>query len=130
VWISGPGDYLLDGNTLFGGAGQEMRPDLLLHGNALFAFDAPDPTRLTLTGNRFLDSEGPAILLDGATATLSGTDNTWSGNPVDLWQQRCEGVEPPIGFIEAPNIEICPEETLATITLEFDTFLEEGELIE
>ena len=121
------GSYALSGNTLSGGAGQNLSPNVHVHGDAVFTtggVTAWDGERgLLLEDNTFQDSAGAGVFLDGSSAYLSG--NTYIGNAVDLWQQDCEGVPLPIGLEEAPVVEMCPEYDRITAPLEFHLVLEE-----
>ena len=94
VWLDGEGSYLLENNDLSGSEGIEVG-GWPLHGNALFAMgvDAWDgETGLYLSGNTFQDAEEVGVFLHGASATLS--DNTWSGNTLDVIQQDCSTITP------------------------------------
>jgi hypothetical protein len=122
VWLDGPGSYRLVDNTLSGGPGFAPWAGAWWHGDSLFATDGEqvgdDDTGLLLDGNTFQDGRH-GVFLDGVTATLA--DNTWSGNEIDLWQQRCEETGPlaedQVGG--AATTRICLEGSRLTATLEF-----------
>ena len=93
VWLDGQGTYDLHGNTLSGSEGT-LLGSWPAHGNAVFAergvtaWDGANGLRLT--DNSFDGATEIAVLLDGASASLTG--NTWSDNGGDVWQQRCDGI--------------------------------------
>ena len=125
-WSFDDGSYTLTGNTLAGGAGQDLNPNIHVHGDAVFAADvsAWDGERgLLLENNTFRDSAGAGVFLDGSSALLSS--NSYIDNAVDLWQQDCEGVPLPMGMEEAAVVELCPEYDRITAPLEFHLVLEE-----
>ncbi len=110
VWLDATGEFSITDNTLTGGTGLE-HDGLILHGNALYAGEGiqawDGESGLLLMDNLFQDSADPAVLLDGSSASLSG--NTYLGNVVDLSQQQCDGLDPPDGYQEATNLDLCPE---------------------
>lgn len=129
VYLDGPGSYRLDGADLSGGAGWELAPGRALHGDAVFAAGAVGPWAddqgLSIAGCTLRDSAGAGVFLDGASATLS--DNTWSGNAVDLVQQGCGddtvGVE---GVEGAPSTALCPATQRLVVPLEMTMTLQDA----
>ena len=113
VWLDGQGSYDLERNLLSGSDGVD-RDGWILHGNAVFAergVTAWDgASGLRLSGNTFDGASEVAVLLDGAASDLDG--NLFSGNGVDLRQQRCSGI---VALTEVdPDWEICPDGDLLT----------------
>jgi hypothetical protein len=134
VYIKGAGTYRLAGNTLAGGDGLAVDPDLWSHGDAVLvttgedipgAWNEEEQVGLLLEGNAFSDSAGAGVFLDGASATLSG--NTYDGNTVDLVRQACGNTEAPEGLEDEPltTSELCPDYDYPTQDLELTTYLEE-----
>ena len=108
VWLDGQGAYDIQGNALFGSEGVDD-DGWALHGNAVFAergVTAWDgASGLRLSANTLDGASEVAMLLDGASAELDG--NIFSGNGVELWQQRCDDI---VAVAEGdPDWEICPE---------------------
>jgi hypothetical protein len=71
-------------------------------------------TGLNLVHNAFEGTSEIAVLLDASSATLDG--NTWSGDGVDVWQQRCDETT---GLTESePDFdggwEVCPDGNVLT----------------
>ncbi len=136
VWVDGPSAVELRGCELRGGDGvvytYPSGETLRLHGDAVYATGGigawDGASGLLLEANQLLDSAGPAVFLDGASATLEG--NTFAGNGVDLLQQACAGVAPPDGHEEAPAAELCPAYDWPTVAVAFDAYLVEHDPIE
>lgn len=125
VWLDGPGSYDVHDNALSGSEGVE-RAGRVLHGNAVFAERGvaawDGVSGLRLAGNLLSDADPVAVLLDGATATL--TDNTWSGNAVDVWQQGCADTTPltDADLAGVPGWTRCPDhDRLVDFAIRFDT---------
>ncbi len=94
VWIDGSGSYDIEDNALSGSAGVNDH-GTTIHGNAVFAengvtaWDEDAETGLLLAANTFSGASEIGVLLDDASATLTG--NAWSENGQDLRQQLCDG---------------------------------------
>jgi len=113
VWLDGDGTYLLEDNDLSGSDPFDLR-GRPIHGNAVFAergVTAWDGTTgLSLVGNRLHGVTDVAVLLDASSASLDG--NTFEGNGVDVWQQRCDGVAQLVS--PEPDWVVCDGGTLLT----------------
>jgi len=131
LWLAGTGAYQIDGVLLDDHPGVEhTNPQggtLLFHGDAVYAtggITAWDGSLgLHIANSTLSGCGGPALFLDGASATLQG--NLYSGNALDLLQQACDGVDPPDGYGEAPTYELCPQYDELTQELFFDVFFNE-----
>ncbi len=125
LWLAAPGAYRVTGSDVAGSAGVDGAG--VLHGNAVYATGGIPPwdgaSGLYLGGTWFHDAVGVAVLLDGAAATLD--DNTWSGNGVDLVQQRCDGVAAVDGIDAVPNADVCPSTDRLIATLSYSITLED-----
>ncbi len=115
LWLLGPnGSYDLDGVVIDDHPGVEVPAPLagrlLFHGDALYATGGIPPwdgaAGLRVAGTTMSGCGGPAVFLDGASALLDG--NTYGGNALDLLQQDCAGIDPPVGHEEAGTAELCP----------------------
>lgn len=108
LYVDASGAVRVDGGAIRGGT----PPDggvTFPRGNGIFATGATPwdgAAGLLLSGVLVADSSGGGLFLDAASATLQGT--SWSGNPVDVVQQRCDGVAPVVGVEEAGTTELCP----------------------
>ena len=113
VWLDGQGSYDVQRNTLSGSEGVEAGNGRF-HGNAVFAEHGvtawDDASGLRLWENTFEGASEVAVLLDGASAELDG--NAFSGNGIDLWQQRCDDIVPLSE--EDLDWEVCPDGNLLT----------------
>ena len=131
VWLSGDGSYRLVGNDLAGGVGLELAT-INVHGDAVFAMNGvttwDGASGLLLQDNTLRDSSGAGILLDASSATQAG--NSYVNNTTDLVQQRCDGVEPPMGYEEAPVVELCPDFDRVVVDFDFQLRLEDGETLQ
>jgi hypothetical protein len=127
VWLSGPGSFRLQDNTLQGGEG-ETRGTLVRCGDAVYARDGATAwdgaTGLYLEGNTLRDGNGAGLFLDGATATLAGND--WDANKVDIVAQGGSCAVPPEGMdAEAVgSTELCPTWDYSTCSDEFELYME------
>jgi len=128
VVLSGPADIDLRRNTLLGGVGVALREDLVVMGNAVLAADGIGADDLLLSGNLLASGAGPALFLHGASATLDGETNLWSGDGDAIWQQHCDGVAPPDDYRVAPSAVICPEEERPVLPIGLDIMLEDLEV--
>ncbi len=121
LWFDGPGTYTVIGAPIAGGTGVSRGPHTL-HGNAIVAMngvvaaDGPDLAGLYVESCTLYDAVGPAILLDGSGMTQR--DNAWSGNAIDLLQQRCASITPlsPSDVADLPRASLCPEGAILTET--------------
>jgi len=126
VWLSGQGSYSLSGNTIQGGEGW-TRESLTKCGDAVYAGEGvtawDGSSGLLLENNELLDGLGAGLLLDNASATLSG--NSYAGNAVDLVMQGGECETPPDGYEEEAigSAELCPAYDYATCGDEFALYL-------
>lgn len=133
VWLTVPGAYQVVGNDLTGGPGQDPYDWVHLHGDAVYVtggvgpWDESGQTGLLLGENTLRDSDGTAIFLDGASATLR--NNVVVDNVTDLVQQRCEGVPlvPEAEQVGLSVIELCPDPNRSTVALELALVLLETE---
>jgi hypothetical protein len=122
VWIEDGDSVIVEGNTLDASSSD---PGASAHGNALFArsisiWDDDARTGLLASGNELIGTIGPAVLLDGASATLDG--NTWiGGEGLDLLQQNCLDYPAPVGLDASVQAELCPE--VQGLTYQLDWFL-------
>ena len=107
VHITGPATVELTDNDLFGGTSTRA---VWPAGTAVYA-RGTGLSDLVLSGNELRDSEGAAVFLDGATATLNA--NLYNGNQRDVVQQLCDASIPePAGMADEPFSippELCPE---------------------
>ncbi len=117
VWLDGPGAYDIESNTLSGSSGVTIGAGVV-NGNAVFAENGvtawDGSTGLLLVANRLSGASAVSVLLDGASATVSG--NTWSTNTVDLRQQLCSGVTPLTSddILGVPSALVCPADNVLT----------------
>ena len=131
LWLDGAGSYTIRDSTLVGGYGEEIEhfdgTSTTLHGDAVVATSGAEG--LWLENNRIQGAVRAGVLLDGSTAWLSG--NTYSDNATDLVWQDCAGVEEPADLDEVPSYDDrCTTSTLPIAPLEFNYWLEEGEIRE
>ncbi len=109
AWLAGGGSYRLEDNRISGSAalphGATTRCGDGVFAAAVEAWD--DVDGLLLSGNTVADNQGSGLFLDDAHALLS--DNTWTGNPSDLWLQGDACMSPRAEYAEVPTHEICPE---------------------
>ncbi len=123
VFLKGYGSYQILDSDLEGGTALDW-PDIWPVGNAIFATERvrawDGENGLLVEGCTLHDSEGGAVFLDGASATL--LDNTWSNNTLDLIQQRCDGLDAPEGADEVPDRQVCPETEGSTRRVETADF--------
>ena len=110
VWLGAPGSYWIANNTISGSVGISLN-GIPAHGNAIYAGAGIEPwdgdSGLLLMNNTFQHAADPAVLLDGASASL--VDNIYQGNVVDLAQQACGLLAPPDGYLEAGTLDLCPD---------------------
>jgi hypothetical protein len=113
VWLDGPGEYQLRGNTLHGSEGF-LLGEWQVHGNALFATNGIEPwsgfTGLLVEGNTFRDATDVGMLLHGATGRF-GDGNVFRNNGIDLIQQRCAETEPIRQVPPEIEADVCPYRT-------------------
>jgi hypothetical protein len=113
VWLDGPGEYQLRGNTLRGSEGFPLG-DWQVHGNALFATNGIEPwsgfTGLLVEDNIFRDAADVGMLLHGATGRF-GDGNVFRNNGIDLIQQRCVESEPIRQVPPEIEADVCPYRT-------------------
>ena len=136
LWLDGDGSYSIRNSTLVAGNGMELEyPDgttTVQHGDAVVAtggVTAWDGTSgLLLEGNEIRDAPRAGVLLDASSATL--TDNTFTGNDIDLIWQACVGIEEPSGLSGVPVVDYCPTYNHHIAPLEFNLYLEEAEPLE
>lgn len=130
VYLVGGGAFRFTDNT-FEGTDGSSRADTWPRGNGIFATEGVYAWSdfanrgLLLQGNAFSDAGGGAVFLDRSSAALTG--NTFQANWVDLWQQRCSGVESP-SFTEPLNTELCPTYDKAVEYLTLELVYEEPEI--
>jgi hypothetical protein len=122
VWVEGVGAWSFTDADLSGSGGVPTVAGAILHGNAVFARGGVPAwdgrSGLQLRDSRLHGAAGHAVLLDAASASLTGV--TWEANHVDLRQQRCTGVEPVSE--PDPGWEVCPPDAVLTDTsIGFDT---------
>jgi len=126
VYLRDEGTYQLIDNTIIGGDGSSRADEgTWPRGNAVFAdgdiaaWDEDDGSGLRIEANTLKDSAGGAVFLNGAAAWL--TTNSFDGNALDVWQQRC-GADPPEPVIDdTSDTLLCPHE-------QFDVYVEEMHL--
>lgn len=127
VWIVGEGSHRIEGATIVGGPGEEVG-GARLGGQAIIAVEgggAWDGAQgLLVTGTTLSGSDGPAVLLDGATATLNG--NAWVDNGVDVVQQGCPA-DPPEVDADASLI-LCPAYDLLLPPLDYEIQLVDADV--
>lgn len=107
AWFQGKGVWNITNSVLVGGVGVEVRPELILHGNALFASGGAEAT---LSNVEARDAR-VALLLDGASADLS--DVRFVNNALDMQVQACDAG----GTTDIPNgatANVCPADSLMT----------------
>jgi len=129
--VEGAGAYSIRDSTLVGGDGLELEyPDgtsVLQYGDAVVATAgvlAWDGTSgLLLETNEIQQALRAGVLLDASSATL--TNNSFSGNAVDLLWQDCAGVDEPAGLDDVPVVEYCPQYNEHVSTVEFDMYFDE-----
>lgn len=125
LWLAAPGSYRVTGSDLAGSAGVDGAG--LLHGNAVYATGGigawDGATGLSLTDSVIHDAVGVGVLLDGASATLSG--DTWTDNGVDLVQQGCAGVAAVDGIEAVPQTDVCPATDRLVADLSYSITLED-----
>ncbi len=100
LWLTGPGQWSVVDADLMGGGGVELS-GVTLNGNAVYATGGAE---LTVDGGWMRHSQ-TALLLDGATATVS--DTVFEDNRVDVRQQGCEGVDP-VTVPDGVAVDRCP----------------------
>jgi len=131
VHLAGQGSYALSGNTIHGGEGWS-RESLSKCGDAVYAGDGvtawDGSWGLLLEGNELLDGLGAGLLLNNASASLSG--NSYADNAVDLVSQGADCATPPEGYEEEAigSAELCPAYDYATCGDEFALYLTLEEL--
>lgn len=122
VWLEGPGSYTLDGLEVQGGEGLEQAPGVWVHGDGLVALDL-GPGSLTLASPFLHQARGAGLLLDSATAALTGA--SLADNGVDLAWQRCEGLSEPALLPPGISMEWCPERHRPVLSWEVEPLLTE-----
>jgi hypothetical protein len=122
AWFAGDGAWRLQDVTIAAGPGVEVRPGLRLHGNAIYATGTA-----SWDGSRGLGVEGgalsgatQAVFLDAGSATVDGV--AFSGNDVDVWQQRCDGVAA-VDVIGAASVTSCPDYDLLVMPLDYSDWM-------
>lgn len=108
AWLVGDGAWRWTDVTLGGGPGVPLGAEVVVHGNAIFGQGtrAWDGTRgLEVQGGSLGDAR-VGVLLDDASASFSGV--SWTGNTLDLQQQRCDGDPGPLPAETAATTRICP----------------------
>lgn len=130
IWISGPGLYDIEGNTLSGAVGVPIRDDLNVHGNGVYADggDWGEASQLVLADNRFAENVGVSVFLDGASAALDG--NRFEDAGLGVLQQRCGSVAPPTGLAAVPSSDICPAADALALSFLFSFYMAEAEAVE
>jgi hypothetical protein len=122
AWFDGDGAWTLEDVTIAGGPGVELRPGLRLHGNAVYATGTAswDGERgLRIAGGALTDAT-QAIFLDAGSATVDGV--VFSGNDVDVWQQRCDGVAA-VDVIGSASVTSCPDYDLLVMPLDYSDWM-------
>ncbi len=127
VWLDGTGVYDLDGDILSGSGGVLLQ-GWPAHGNAVFAHHGvgawDGTTGLRIANSSFTDAAMVSVVLDGAGAALEG--NSWSGNTLDVLQQRCTAGTVPLSdemLQGVPAWQRCPDgNRLFDDSVHFDTF--------
>jgi len=131
VWLSGQGSYSFSDNTIHGGEGW-TRESLCKCGDAVYAREGvmawDGSSGLLLENNELLNGRGAGLLLDNASATLSG--NSYADNAVDLVTQGADCATPPVGYDDEAigSAELCPAYDYAACRDEFTLRLTLGEL--
>ena len=133
LWLDGDGSYSITNSTLVGGYGHELfypnGTSSIFHGDGIVAtggVSAWDGSQgLLLQGNEFRDAYRAGVLLDGSSAELS--ENTPTGNPIDVIWQDCDGIDEPAGLSHVPVVDHCPVYNHHIAPLEFNLFLDDGE---
>jgi len=126
VWLSGQGSYSFSDNAIHGGEGWS-RESLTKCGDAVYAGEGvtawDGSAGLLLENNDLLDGLGAGLILDGASATLSG--NHYADNDVDLITQGASCATLPEGYENETigSAEICPTHDYATCGDEFSLVL-------
>ncbi len=117
LWAEEAGTAVLDAVDIAPATGFALRPEFAVHGNGIFARGAS--TTLDVRSATIATDTAPAILLDGANASLSGV--VTSGGGVPLWQQGCA-----TGRVTAlPDAVLCPADELLTLALTYSVQLAE-----
>ena len=120
LWFDGPGAYHITDSDVSGSPGVQLREGLVVHGNAVYAQAGAVPT---LTRDSFHGAD-IAVLLDGAGALFDAT--TFANNRIDVRQQTCVGGAVVVSAIT----EICPTDSVLTLTPEYAVFLMDPLVIE
>ncbi len=130
AWLSGAGSYIITGSAIHGGEGW-TREGLTKCGDAVYAHDGvttwDGSSGLLLQNNELLDGLHAGLILESASATLSG--NSYARNAVDLVSQGADCATPPDGYEDESlgTAELCPTYDYATCGDEFMLFLELAE---
>lgn len=109
IWVDGTHSVDLVGNRFGVSSGLPLRNGATLHGNSVFATQNPSVAgapQLLLEGNQMGTGGGPAVLLDGATATIDSASG-FESDRTGVWQQGCEEVDPPLSVPEGVTNSIC-----------------------
>lgn len=123
VWMEGENTVDITGGALTGGEGVPIRDGLNVHGNAIFAHALGDGD-LVVRDTRISGSADAGVLLDDATGSFF--NDAWSENAVDLVQQECGELSPPLG-VGGQSTELCPDAPRLTLGISFTWSLVESE---
>ncbi len=100
-------------SVLSGGSGVELRPDLVLHGNGVFAADR---AVAVLDGVQIANAR-IGVLAEDAAVELRGV--TFAGDALDIQIQSCRVDEVPT-TPEGATARVCPDEAVPTLRLAYD----------
>lgn len=122
IWLDGPLTSTITNSQISGGTGVQLRDDLTVHGNAVYArgTTAAASSGVELRGTRIGPSAEIGVLLDGGSVRFD--DCSWTGNTIDVAQQQCADQGFPQDTSGA-STSICPDAPYLTLALGYDFFL-------
>lgn len=126
VWVEGDATVTLLDSTFAAGKGLLLRPDLTIHGNAIFArgtTTAEGGAGVLIDACELTDAADAALLIDNGSVTLA--DTTWTDNRIDVVQQTCAAAAVPPSDLTGATTELCSGTDRLSLSLPYDPVIYE-----